>query len=140
MRICLYRALKSASLSIVVCRQVARGDLDAALPEIPRPLVAACCSSSVSRPSIRLAALTADPAIRDSSVSGYCVIASSVESIDPWFTMSLAEGQRVHLIVELIDERPVDRAAAIANLRAATTEMQCRSSGQLPTRDELHER
>ena len=37
---------------------------------------------------IKLAALTADPTIRDSSVSGYCVIASSLESIDHWFTMS----------------------------------------------------
>ncbi len=54
--------------------------------------------------------------------------------------LGLAEGQRVHLIVELVDERPVDRAAAIAKLREATTEMGFRSSGQLPTRDDLHER
>ena len=54
--------------------------------------------------------------------------------------LGLAEGQRVRLIVELVDDRPVDRAAAVARLRAATTEMQFRSSGKLPTRDELHER
>ncbi len=54
--------------------------------------------------------------------------------------LGLTEGQRVHLIVELVDERTVDRVAAIAKLRAATTEMQFRSSGRLPTRDELHER
>jgi len=53
--------------------------------------------------------------------------------------LGLAEGQRVRLIVELAD-KPIDRAAAIANLRAATAEMQFRSSGRLPTRDELHER
>jgi hypothetical protein len=49
-------------------------------------------------------------------------------------------GQRVHLIVELVDERPVDRAAAIAKLRSATSEMHFRSTGRLPTRDDLHER
>ena len=54
--------------------------------------------------------------------------------------LGLAEGQRVHLIVELVDGRPVNRAAAIASLRAATTEMQFRSSGKLPTREELHDR
>ena len=54
--------------------------------------------------------------------------------------LGLSEGQRVHLIVELVDERTVDRAAAIASLRASTTEMQFRSSGKLPARDELHER
>jgi predicted DNA-binding antitoxin AbrB/MazE fold protein len=53
--------------------------------------------------------------------------------------LGLTEGQRVRLTVELVDE-PVDRAAAIANLRAAVTDMQFRSSGPLPTRDELHER
>jgi len=53
--------------------------------------------------------------------------------------LGLAEGQRVRLTVE-VDDKPVDRAAAIANLRAAVTDMQFRSSGPLSTRDELHER
>jgi hypothetical protein len=43
----------------------------------------------------------------------------------------------VHLIVEVVDERPVDRAAAIAKLRSATSEMHFRSSGRLlPARDD----
>jgi predicted DNA-binding antitoxin AbrB/MazE fold protein len=58
----------------------------------------------------------------------------------PVHDLGLVEGQRVHLIVVSVDERPIDRAAAIAKLRAATTEMQFRSSGKFPTRDELHER
>ena len=55
-------------------------------------------------------------------------------------TTSSINRERVHLIVELVDERPVDRAAAIAKLRSATSEMHFRSSGRLPTRDDLHER
>ncbi len=54
--------------------------------------------------------------------------------------LGLTNGQRVHLIVEPLDDRPTDRAAAIANLKAAISDMEFRSSGVLPTRDELHER
>lgn len=53
--------------------------------------------------------------------------------------LGLTEGQRVHLILEPVGE-PVDRAAAIANLKAGVREMQFRSSGPLPTREELHDR
>ena len=54
--------------------------------------------------------------------------------------LGLTEGQRVHVIVEPLDDGLVNRPAAIAKLRTAITEMQFRSSGKLPTRDELHER
>jgi predicted DNA-binding antitoxin AbrB/MazE fold protein len=54
--------------------------------------------------------------------------------------LGLTNGQRVHLIVEPLDNRSADRAAAIAKLKAAIGDMKFRSSGVLPTRDELHER
>jgi predicted DNA-binding antitoxin AbrB/MazE fold protein len=54
--------------------------------------------------------------------------------------LGLTEGQRVRLTVEQLVDDAEYRAAAMNNLRAAVTEMGFRSSGPLPTRDELHER
>lgn len=61
-------------------------------------------------------------------------------ALRPVEDLGLTEGQRVRLTVEPVDDRPVDRAAAIANLKASVREMHFRSSGALPTREELHDR
>ena len=54
--------------------------------------------------------------------------------------LGLHEAQRVRLIVETVDERPENRAAALARLRAGIATMQFFSQGPLPTREELHDR
>jgi predicted DNA-binding antitoxin AbrB/MazE fold protein len=54
--------------------------------------------------------------------------------------LALTEGQRVRLIVELIDDRPADRAAALARLKAGIAAMRFFWNGQLPSRDELPDR
>ena len=53
--------------------------------------------------------------------------------------LALAEGQRVRLIVEHIDDVRADRAAALARLKAGIAGMQFFSEGRLPNRDELHD-
>jgi predicted DNA-binding antitoxin AbrB/MazE fold protein len=54
--------------------------------------------------------------------------------------LALTEGQRVRLIVELLDDRPADRAAAFARLKAGIAAMRFFSNGRLTSRDELHDR
>jgi predicted DNA-binding antitoxin AbrB/MazE fold protein len=54
--------------------------------------------------------------------------------------LALTDGQRVRLIVELLDDHPADRAAAFARLKAGIATMQFFSTGQPPSRDELHDR
>ena len=54
--------------------------------------------------------------------------------------LGLREAQRVRLIVETVDERPEDRAAAIARLKAGIATMQFFSHGRLLSREELHDR
>ena len=60
--------------------------------------------------------------------------------LKPAEDLGLREEQRVRLIVESVDDRPDDRAAAIARLKAGITNMQFFSRGPLPSRDELHDR
>lgn len=54
--------------------------------------------------------------------------------------LGLREDQRVHLIVETVDDPPADRAAALARLTAGIARMQFFSQGPLPSREELHDR
>jgi predicted DNA-binding antitoxin AbrB/MazE fold protein len=60
--------------------------------------------------------------------------------LKPAEDLGLREEQRVRLIVEPLDERPEDRSAALARLRAGIAKMQFFSQGPLPTREELHDR
>lgn len=60
--------------------------------------------------------------------------------LKPAEDLGLREDQRVHLIVETIDDRSADRAAALARLKAGITTMQFFSQGPLPSREELHDR
>lgn len=58
----------------------------------------------------------------------------------------LREGERVHLTVERVAQgdiaeiEAVARGAALSRLRAGIDSMSFRSSGPLPSRDELHDR
>ena len=54
--------------------------------------------------------------------------------------LDLPEQQRVRVIVEPLDEARQDRASALARLKAGIASMQFSSTGQLPTRAELHDR
>jgi predicted DNA-binding antitoxin AbrB/MazE fold protein len=54
--------------------------------------------------------------------------------------LGLREQQRVRLIVESVDEKLEDRAAAVARLKAGIAKMQFFSQGPLPSREELHNR
>lgn len=54
--------------------------------------------------------------------------------------LGLREDQRVRLIVETVDDQPVDRAEALARLKAGIAQMQFFSQGPLPSREELHDR
>jgi predicted DNA-binding antitoxin AbrB/MazE fold protein len=58
----------------------------------------------------------------------------------PTADLQLREQQHVRVIVEPIDERDEDRAAAMARLKAGIASMRFFSNGQLPTRNELHDR
>lgn len=60
--------------------------------------------------------------------------------LKPAEDLGLREDQRVRLIVETVDEEPVDRAAALARLKAGIAQMQFFSQGPLPSREELHDR
>jgi predicted DNA-binding antitoxin AbrB/MazE fold protein len=60
--------------------------------------------------------------------------------LKPLEDLALREAQRVRLIVEPIDEVPADRQAALKKLLAGIESMQLRSTGKLPSRDELHDR
>ena len=54
--------------------------------------------------------------------------------------LDLREQQRVRVIVEPIEDNLGDREAAVARLKAGIASMQFFSNGQLPTREELHDR
>lgn len=59
----------------------------------------------------------------------------------PLGPLYLEEEEKVRIIVEKEDSRPVpDRAALLARLREGIERMNFRSNGQYPSRDELHER
>jgi predicted DNA-binding antitoxin AbrB/MazE fold protein len=61
--------------------------------------------------------------------------------LKPVERLRLRDGQRVRLIIQVLDEgQNVDRAAALNALRAGISSMAFSSTGQLPTRDELHDR
>jgi len=60
--------------------------------------------------------------------------------LKPAEDLGLHEQQRVRLIVESVDEKPEDRDAAVARLKAGIAKMQFSSQGPLPTREELHDR
>ena len=60
--------------------------------------------------------------------------------LKPTAELDLREQQRVRVIVETLDERAEDRAAALARLKTGIASMQFFSNGQLPTRAELHDR
>jgi predicted DNA-binding antitoxin AbrB/MazE fold protein len=61
--------------------------------------------------------------------------------LKPFERLRLRDGQRVRLIIEVLDEgRNEDRAAALNALRAGISSMAFSSTGQVPTRDELHDR
>jgi predicted DNA-binding antitoxin AbrB/MazE fold protein len=60
--------------------------------------------------------------------------------LKPTEDLGFREQQRVRLIVEFVDEKLEDRAAAMARLRAGIARMQFFSQGPLPSREELHDR
>jgi predicted DNA-binding antitoxin AbrB/MazE fold protein len=60
--------------------------------------------------------------------------------LKPAEDLGLHEQQRVRLIVESVDQKPEDRVAAVARLKAGIAKMQFFSQGPLPTREELHDR
>ena len=60
--------------------------------------------------------------------------------LKPAEDLGLREDQRVRLIVETVDDQPVDRAAALARLKAEIAQMQFFSQEPLPSREELHDR
>jgi predicted DNA-binding antitoxin AbrB/MazE fold protein len=60
--------------------------------------------------------------------------------LKPADDLGLHEEQRVRLIVETVDEKSENRAAAIARLKAGIAKMQFFSQGPLPSREELHDR
>jgi predicted DNA-binding antitoxin AbrB/MazE fold protein len=61
--------------------------------------------------------------------------------LKPVERLRLRDGQRVRLIIEPLDVRQnEDRAAALNAVRAGISSMAFSSAGQLPTRDELHDR
>ena len=60
--------------------------------------------------------------------------------LKPTTDLELREQQRVRIIVEPVEESRGDRDAAVARLRAGIASMQFFSNGQLPTREELHDR
>ena len=60
--------------------------------------------------------------------------------LKPTEDLGLHEDQRVRLIVETVDDQPVDRAAALARLKAGIAQMQFFSQGPLHSREELHDR
>ncbi len=54
--------------------------------------------------------------------------------------LDLREQQRVRVIIEPIEDTLDDRDAAVARLKAGIASMRFFSNGQLPTREELHDR
>jgi len=60
--------------------------------------------------------------------------------LKPRTDLGLREQQRVRIIVESIEDSFGDREAAVARLKAGIASMQFFSNGQLPTREELHDR
>jgi predicted DNA-binding antitoxin AbrB/MazE fold protein len=58
----------------------------------------------------------------------------------PVEALDLPDHQRVRLVVETVDEKKPDREAAYKRLLAGIEQMNFRSTGPYPTRDELHER
>ncbi len=54
--------------------------------------------------------------------------------------LNLREQQRVRVIVEPIDDQPLDRDAALARLKAGIANMQFFSNGPMPKREDLHDR
>jgi predicted DNA-binding antitoxin AbrB/MazE fold protein len=65
--------------------------------------------------------------------------------LKPLGDVALADGQRVRLIVEPIENAsvaraPADRALALSKLLAGIEGMRFYSTGPLPSRDDLHDR
>lgn len=59
----------------------------------------------------------------------------------PDVPLDLHESERVRLTIEpLVARGKVERAAALKRLREGIRKMNFRSSGRLPSRDELHDR
>jgi hypothetical protein len=54
--------------------------------------------------------------------------------------LAVREQQRVRVIVEPIEDSVGDRDAAVARLKAGIASMRFFSKGQLPTREDLHDR
>jgi predicted DNA-binding antitoxin AbrB/MazE fold protein len=64
----------------------------------------------------------------------------SLGVLKPADDLGLNEGQRVRLTVEPLDETPKDRATALVKLKAGIATMQFASRGELPSREDLHDR
>ncbi|HKS94495.1 MAG TPA: antitoxin family protein [Terriglobia bacterium] len=60
--------------------------------------------------------------------------------LKPAEDLNLRERQRVRLVVEPIDDHPLDRDTALARLKAGIASMQFFSNGPLPKREDLHGR
>ena len=58
----------------------------------------------------------------------------------PTTELKLHENQRVRVIVDSIEQGPVDRDVALAQFKAGVASTQFFSKGRLPTREELHDR
>jgi predicted DNA-binding antitoxin AbrB/MazE fold protein len=60
--------------------------------------------------------------------------------LKPLGAISLRESERVRLIIERTMTSETERQLALERLRNGIAQMHFRSSGPLPTRDELHDR
>jgi hypothetical protein len=64
-----------------------------------------------------------------------------LKPVDPLDLAELADQQPVTLTIQTRDgRRPEERAVALANLRRGIAQMNFRSTGPYPARDELHDR
>jgi len=64
----------------------------------------------------------------------------SSEVLKPLNELTLNEEQRVRVIIESADTVSDDRGSVLARLRAGIADMKFRSTGPLPTREQLHDR
>lgn len=60
--------------------------------------------------------------------------------LKPLGSISLHESERVRLIIERTEQAESDRQIALERLRAGIAQMPFFLSGDLPSRDELHDR
>ena len=89
---------------------------------------------------LRLSSASRTLSVKASAMTRVTEAVYSKGVLKPAEDLGLREEQRVRLIIESVDERPQDRAAGLARLKAGIAKMQFFSQGPLPSREELHDR